>query len=105
MSATPLQGWRVSVFGSSTLAEGTEGWRLAVATGSALARAGAEVANGGYGGAMAAVSLGVRQAGGHVTGVTLDGFRDRTPNAYLSDRVHTDSLIERLGVLFRSDGF
>jgi len=105
VSATPLQGWRVSVFGSSTLAEGTEGWRLAVATGSALARAGAEVANGGYGGAMAAVSLGVRQAGGHVTGVTLDGFRDRTPNAYLSDRVHTDSLIERLGVLFRSDGF
>jgi uncharacterized protein (TIGR00725 family) len=105
VTARPLAGWRVSVFGSSTLAEGTEGWRLAVATGSALATAGAEVANGGYGGAMAAVSQGVREAGGHVTGVTLDGFRDRTPNVHLSERVHTDTLIERLEVLFRSDAF
>lgn len=105
MSARPLDGWRVSVFGSSTLAEGTEGWRLAVAAGAALATAGAQVANGGYGGAMAAVSQGVRQAGGHVIGVTLDGFRDRTPNVHLSERVHTDTLLERLEVLFRSDAF
>src|SRR5262245_50914421 len=105
MNARPLAGWRVSVFGSSTLAEGTDGWQLAVAAGEALARAGAEVANGGYGGAMAAVSLGVRNAGGRVTGVTLDGFRDRTPNAYLTERVHTDTLLQRLEVLFRSDAF
>jgi hypothetical protein len=105
MSAYPLAGWRVSVFGSSTLAEGTEGWHLAVATGRALAGAGAEVLNGGYGGAMAAVSQGVREAGGHVIGVTLDGFKDRTPNVHLSERVHTDTLLERLEVLFRSDAF
>jgi uncharacterized protein (TIGR00725 family) len=105
MSAPPLAGWRVSVFGSSTLAEGSEGWRLAVAIGAALARAGAEVANGGFGGAMEAVSRGVREAGGHVIGITVDGFRDRTPNAYLSDRVHTGTLLERLGVLFQSDAF
>ena len=105
MSSGVLAGWRVTVFGSSTLAEGTEGWDLAVATGAALARAGATVANGGYGGAMAAVSRGVRSASGHVTGVTLDGFRDRTPNPWLSERVHTDTLLERLTVLFQADGF
>lgn len=105
MSTPPLAGWRVTVFGSSTLAEGAEGWDLAVATGAALARAGAVIANGGYGGAMAAVSRGVKDAGGHVIGVTLDGFRDRTPNTWLTERVHTDTLLERLTVLFQSDGF
>ena len=105
MNARPLHGWRISVFGSSTLAKDSEGWRLAVTAGSALATAGAQVVNGGYGGAMAAVSEGVRQAGGHVIGVTLDGFRDRTPNVHLSERVHTDTLLQRLEVLFRSDAF
>lgn len=105
MSDTPLAGRQIAVFGSSTLAEEAQGWDLAVRVGAALGRAGARVLNGGYGGAMAAVSRGVSEAGGHVVGVTLDGFRDRTPNAFLTGRVHTQTLIERLGVLFQADGF
>jgi len=102
---TALAGRRIAVFGSSTLAEDAPGWPVAVAMGEELARAGARILNGGYGGAMAAVSQGARRAGGHVTGVTLDGFRDRVPNAHLSERVHTETLLQRLGELFRAEGF
>ena len=108
MTADPsrrLAGRRIAVFGSSTLTESAPGWDLAVRLGGALARSGAGILNGGYGGAMAAVSRGARIAGGHVIGVTLDGFRDRVPNPHLSDRVHTDTLLERLGVLFQAEGF
>src|SRR5262245_12161996 len=62
---------------------------------------------GGYGGAMAAVSRGAHEAGGHVIGVTVDLFERRGPvNPWVRERVHTPDLFERLRYLVHSaDGF
>ena len=67
---TPL----IAVYGSSTARESERAWRLAYDLGGELARAGAAVMTGGYGGIMAACSRGAHEAGGHVVGVTVELF-------------------------------
>jgi len=97
----------VAVFGSSTVREHDAGWREAHALGAALAGRGVATMSGGYGGAMAAVSRGAHEAGGHVIGVTVDLFERRGPvNPWVRERVHTPDLFERLRHLVNSaDGF
>jgi uncharacterized protein (TIGR00730 family) len=97
----------VAVFGSSTVREHDAGWREAHELGAALARRGAATMSGGYGGAMAAVSRGAHEAGGHVIGVTVELFEHRGPvNPWVRERVHTPDLFERLRHLVHSaDGF
>lgn len=101
----PLAGRTVAVFGSSTLRLEEPGWALAEELGRRLAEAGAGVVNGGYGGAMEAVSRGARAAGGRVVGVTVALFPQRTPNPYLSEERPTRTLMERLHHLMRADAF
>jgi uncharacterized protein (TIGR00730 family) len=101
----PLAGRTVAVFGSSTLRPEDLGWALAEELGQRLAAAGAQVVNGGYGGAMEAVSRGARAAGGRVVGVTVTLFPQRAPNPYLSEERRTRTLMERLHHLMRADAF
>lgn len=87
----------VAVFGSSTLREDEPAYGEVVRLGGELARAGLAVMSGGYGGAMAAVSRGAHDAGGHVVGVTVEMFEARGPvNAWVRERVHTPDLFSRL---------
>ncbi len=87
----------VAVFGSSTLREGDPGYAMAVRLGAALARAGATVVTGGYRGAMEAISRGAVEAGGQAIGVTVELYEKRGPaNAYLTERIYTSDLYERL---------
>ena len=97
----------VAVFGSSTVREPEAGWREARELGAALARRGVATMSGGYGGAMAAVSRGAHEAGGHVIGVTVDLFERRGPvNPWVRERVHTPDLFERLRHLSHAaDGY
>jgi uncharacterized protein (TIGR00730 family) len=97
----------VAVFGSSTLREHDAAFREAHALGAALARRGVATMSGGYGGAMAAVSRGAHEAGGHVIGVTVELFEPRGPvNPWVRERVHTPDLFERLRHLVHAaDGF
>ena len=97
----------IAVYGSSTATESDAAWRLAFALGSELARAGAGVMTGGYGGLMAACSRGAHEAGGHVVGVTVELFEKRGPvNRWVKEHVHTPDLFERLRVIVsRADGF
>jgi len=97
----------VAVFGSSTVRELDDAWREAHELGAALARRGAATMSGGYGGAMAAVSRGAHEAGGHVIGVTVDLFERRGPvNPWVRERVHTPDLFERLRHLAHApDGY
>src|SRR5262245_42605578 len=97
----------VAVFGSSTVREHEAAWREAHELGAALARRGAATMSGGYGGAMAAVSRGAHEAGGHVIGVTVELFERRGPvNPWVRERVHTPDLFERLRHLVHAaDGF
>lgn len=97
----------VAVFGSSTVRESDAGWDEARQLGGALARHGLATMTGGYGGAMAAVSRGAHEAGGHVIGVTVDLFEKRGPvNRWVRERVHTPDLFERLRHLVHAaDGY
>ncbi len=97
----------IAVFGSSTAREGEPAYRLAYELGRELARAGAGVMTGGYGGAMEACSRGAAEAGGHVVGVTVELFEKRGPvNRWVQERVHTPDLFERLRhIVQRADGF
>lgn len=97
----------IAVFGSSTMKESDAAWRLAFDLGGELARAGAGVMTGGYGGIMAACSRGAHEAGGHVVGVTVELFEKRGPvNRWVKERIHTADLYERLRVIVdRADGF
>ena len=97
----------IAVFGSSTVRETDPAWRLGFELGGELARAGAAVMTGGYGGLMAACSRGANEAGGHVVGVTVELFEKRGPvNRWVHERVHTHDLYERLRVIVtRADGF
>ena len=97
----------IAVFGSSTVREGGHGYRLAYDLGQALARAGADVMTGGYGGIMEACSRGAAEAGAQVVGVTVELFEKRGPvNRWVTERVHTPDLYERLRhIVSRADGF
>jgi uncharacterized protein (TIGR00730 family) len=101
------QGPRIAVYGSSTVRENDPGYLLSVELGRELARAGATVMTGGYGGIMEACSRGACETGGHVVGVTVELFEARGPaNRWVRERVHTPDLFERLRVLVSSaDGF
>src|SRR5262245_8310033 len=88
---------RIAVYGSSLVEERDPGYRLAYDLGAALARKGATVVTGGYGGVMEAASRGAAEAGGHVVGVTVELFGYRGPgNRWVGERVHAPDLLERL---------
>jgi len=97
----------VAVFGSSTIREPGPQYEEARALGRLLARGGADVITGGYGGAMEACSRGAHEAGGHVIGVTVEIFERRGPaNRWVKERVHTPDLFERLRhIINRADAF
>ena len=97
----------IAVFGSSTVTEADASWHLGYDLGRELARAGAGVMTGGYGGIMAACSQGAHEAGGHVVGVTVELFEKRGPvNRWVHERIHTPDLFERLRTIVqRADGF
>ena len=67
----------IAVYGSSTVRDGDPAWLRARELGRELARAGATVMTGGYGGIMEACSHGAHEAGGHVIGVTVELFETR----------------------------
>lgn len=95
----------VSVFGSSSPSEGSEEYDVAYRLGSALAEAGFDLCNGGYGGTMEAGARGARDAGGSTTGIILSGS-PRRANRWIEDVREADSLWERMRTLMsRADAF
>ena len=89
----------VAVFGSSTLTREEPAWAVAVELGERLARAGFAVMNGGYAGAMEAVSEGAARGGAPVIGVTTSLFNHRPANPHVTHREDTSTLLERLDYL------
>ena len=86
----------VSVYGSSMASAEDPSYRSALELGRALARCGADVACGGYGGVMEAVSRGAHESGGRAIGYTVDGWTMRTPNRFLAEDRPCSDLYERL---------
>jgi hypothetical protein len=88
----------VTVFGSGEAAPGGDEWRVALAVGRALGELGYSIANGGYGGTMAASAEGARRAGAEVTGVTCRVWKS-PPNPHVTRTVVTDDLPGRIETL------
>jgi hypothetical protein len=93
-----------SVFGSARVTENDEEYLVAAETGRLLAESGWAVMTGGYHGAMEAASRGCGDAGGHVIGVTVAGWGDRSgPNAWVVEERRTPDLLARLAELVTAD--
>eukprot|EP00808_Paulinella_micropora_P005504 g5714.t1 len=98
----------VAVYGSGTAVPGDALWKLAQATGRLLATKGFDVINGGYGGTMEAVALGVRDAG--VKGAAVEGVispaafpsRGQHGNSYLTRETKAAAFSERVSILVSS---
>jgi uncharacterized protein (TIGR00730 family) len=95
----------VTVFGSSRPREGDAEYDEARELGSALATSGFAVCSGGYGGVMAAVSRGAKEAGGKTYGVTTEFFSTRA-NPWIDEEVRVATWQDRLFELIgRAQGF
>jgi len=107
MAAVSSNSARVaSVFGSARLREGDPEYASARRLGALLGGAGWSVCTGGYDGAMAAVSRGAREAGGHVVGVTMSAWDGRlVPNAWLAEVRPAEDLFARLRALLVTDAW
>ncbi|MBS3733519.1 MAG: LOG family protein [Phycisphaerae bacterium] len=88
------------MFGSNAPVAGDAAYAQARAAGRKLAELGYAVANGGYGGTMAASARGAKDAGGRTIGVTCRIWSPE-PNAFTDECVVTDTLAERVETLLR----
>jgi uncharacterized protein (TIGR00730 family) len=96
----------VAVFGSGSAPADHPVLAEAKRLGELLAEAGFALVNGGYGGTMEAASRGARQAGGQVTGVTMDLFSPRRkPNPWLTKEERVKDFFPRLKHLTAADAF
>jgi uncharacterized protein (TIGR00730 family) len=92
----------VAVFGSSQAPPSSPIYRAARELGGELARLGAEIRCGGYGGVMAAVAAGGKEAGGRVVGCTIGWFLGtRTPCPDLTETQESQDLHARVRCLLQ----
>jgi uncharacterized protein (TIGR00730 family) len=95
-----------SVFGSARLNEEDPEYGEARRLGALLSARGWTVVTGGYDGAMAAVSRGVQEAGGHTVGITMSSWEGRlVPNAWLAEVRPAEDLYARLRALMVADAW
>ena len=90
----------ITIFGTGRTKAGDAAYEMAYRAGKLLAEAGFVIANGGYGGTMAAAAEGASEGGGETIGVTCSAFRGRA-NEYVSREIVTGSLDERLDTLIK----
>jgi uncharacterized protein (TIGR00730 family) len=90
----------ITVFGSSRPREGELDYEEARALGRVLADSGFAVCSGGYGGVMAGVSRGAKEAGGKTYGITADFFSAKV-NPWIDVEVRMVTWQERLFELIR----
>ena len=77
----------ITVFGSSRPVEGEPDYEEARNLGRVLAQSGFAVCSGGYGGVMAGVSRGAKEAGGKTYGVTAEFFAAAKVNRWIDVEV------------------
>jgi uncharacterized protein (TIGR00725 family) len=96
----------ITVFGSSRPREGDAEYAEARLLGRALAEQQFAVCSGGYGGVMAAVSQGAKEADGKTFGVTAEFFKKAKLNSWIDVEVRKKTWQARLFELIRrGDGF
>ncbi|MHC4739129.1 MAG: LOG family protein [Planctomycetota bacterium] len=93
----------ITIFGTGRAKSGDAAYETAYRAGKLLAEAGFVIANGGYGGTMAAAAKGAAEGGGETIGVICSAFRGKA-NEYVSREIVTGSLDERLDTLIKLGG-
>lgn len=101
--STPRPRPLVGVLGSARIGPDDARHAAGVALGAALARAGYDVATGGYGGLMGAVSQGAAEAGGRVVGLTMRPWAELSANRWVTDEIVADDWFDRLRRLATCD--
>jgi uncharacterized protein (TIGR00730 family) len=91
----------ITVFGSSRPREGEPDYEEARSLGRVLSQHGFAVCSGGYGGVMAGVSRGAKEAGGKTYGVTAEFFFAAKANPWIDVEVRMVTWQERLFELIR----
>ncbi len=86
----------IAVFGSSQVIDGDAAYEKARLLGRLLARAGLVVLNGGYTGVMEASARGAAETDGVSIGLTLETFRERGANPFLTREICSATLFERM---------
>ena len=90
----------ITVFGSSRPLEGDPQYDVALGLGRELVAGGFAVCTGGYGGVMAAVSRGAKEAGGKTYGVTAEFFAAKA-NPWVDVEIRVPAWQDRLFELIR----
>ena len=88
----------ITIFGSSRPEEGEDEYKLAYELGLLLGKENFDVCTGGYYGIMEAVSKGAVKEGSNVTGVTVEGWKNKG-NSFLTKEIKCNSLFERINKL------
>ena len=89
----------IVIFVSAKSEPSSLNYRWAYDLGKRLAQAGYALANGGYGGSMAAASQGAHEAGVCTIGVTCSAFGRSGANQWIEKEIQTHDLYERLKTL------
>ena len=87
----------ISICGGSSIS--SQEYSIAEHLGKSLALKNYKILNGGYGGAMEAVSKGVHSVNGCCEGVVVPSFYNDKENEYLSGRIVVDSLFDQINEL------
>jgi len=96
----------VTVFGSSSVREGTPEWMEAYELGKEIAKAGLVLCNGGFGGTMEAACRGAKEMGGKTIGIITSFVDADKPNPYLDEVIYVPTYLERIERLIeRGDAY
>ncbi len=96
----------ISVFGSALVEADSAIWQNAFKLGVELARRGAVVMNGGYGGLMEASAAGARAAGGITVGITCENLPEKSANQYIDNEWRVARWDQRLlALIWLADGY
>jgi len=103
---TEPQGKTIVIFGSGDSKPGSVGYQQAYDLGKMLAMEGYSIANGGYGGTMAAAARGASENRScrdacEIIGVTCDAFGRSGPNSWIDKEIRTDNLNQRVDTLVK----
>jgi hypothetical protein len=93
----------VAVLGSARITPPHPAWDVAAEIGARLARAGAIVVTGGYGGLMAAAGQAAAAAGGRVIGLPMRGWDQLAPDPHCTELCWVEGYDERLRELLACD--
>lgn len=90
----------MTVFGSSSVKENTDGYKEIIELGKALGKKSISIVSGGYAGSMEAISKGAKQENANTIGITCTSlellFPEKKPNNFINNEIKTETIDKRI---------